>query len=155
MTITTLEPLLKAHPFFAGIKPEYLRLVTGCAINVRFGKGAVVAREGTPEDQFYLIREGKVAVSTNVPGRAPVTVQTLTTDDVLGWSWIFPPYQWTFDVTALDDVLAIGIDGKCLRGKCEADPALGYDLMKRVARVMTSRLQATRLQLLDVYGKRG
>jgi CRP-like cAMP-binding protein len=151
---TTLEPILMKHPFFVGMAPEYLRLVTGCASQVRFARGAAIAREGTPEDQFYLIREGKVAVSTSVPGRESITVQTLTADDVLGWSWIFPPYLWTFDVVALDDVLAIAIDGRCLRGKCDADPALGYDLMKRVARVMTSRLQATRLQLLDVYGKR-
>ena len=154
MTTTSLEPILARHPFFGDLPPDYLQLVTGCAKNVKFSKGAMIAREGDRQDQFFLIREGKISISTNVPGRGSIVVQTLTADDVLGWSWIFPPYLWTFDVTAATDALAIAIDGKCLRAKCDADPKLGYDLMKRVARVMTARLQATRLQLLDVYGKR-
>ena len=154
MVTTTLEPLLAKHPFFLDLPPDYLRLVTGCAANVRFAKGAVIAREGERQDQFFLIREGKAAVSTNIPGKGSITVQTLTTDDVLGWSWIFPPYLWAFDVVAVDELLTISLDGKCLRGKCDADPKLGYEMMKRVARIMTERLKATRLQMMDVYGKR-
>jgi CRP-like cAMP-binding protein len=71
---------------------------------------------------------------------------------VLGWSWLFPPYRWHFDARALELTRAIALDGKCLREKCEEDHDLGYELVKRVAQIIMERLQATRLQLLDVYG---
>jgi CRP/FNR family cyclic AMP-dependent transcriptional regulator len=87
-----------------------------------------------------------------VPSRGAVTLQTLGEGDLLGWSWLFPPYIWQFDARAQEDVRATAFDGACLRTKCDADPALGYDLMKRLARLVSSRLEATRRQLLDVYG---
>jgi hypothetical protein len=71
---------------------------------------------------------------------------------VIGWSWLFPPYRWHFDGRALSSVRATSFDGACLRGKCDQDPALGYELMKRFARVFSERLRGTRLRLLDVYG---
>ncbi len=79
-------------------------------------------------------------------------IETIEAGEVIGWSWLFPPYRWHFDARALAPVRATRFDGACLRGKCEADPALGYDLMSRFAQVLIERLQWTRLRLLDVYG---
>ena len=87
-------------------------------------------REGEPADAFYVIREGAVALETDVPGRGAVTLETLHDGDLLGWSWLVPPYRTAFDARALGTTHAIAFDGACLRGKCEADPALGYDLLK-------------------------
>jgi hypothetical protein len=81
-----------------------------------------------------------------------MTVETIEAGEILGWSWLFPPYRSHFDARALSSVRATAFDGACLRGKCEDDPALGYDLVKRFAQVFTERLQWTRLRLLDVYG---
>jgi hypothetical protein len=89
-----------------------------------------------------------------VPGRGNVAVETLGEGEVLGWSWLFPPYRWHFDARAVDMVRAIAMDGKCLRTKCDADPALGYEMVKRVASVVMQRLEAARMQLVDVYGER-
>ena len=147
MKVTTLEPILKEHPFFA-------ELISGCARNVRFESGALIARQGDAADAFYLIREGRVAVAFPSPQRE-MTIQTLSAGDLLGWSWLMPPYEWQFDVKAVKATRAIAMDGKCLRIKCEDDTRLGYELMKRLSRVMVERLQATRLQLLDVYGNKG
>jgi len=74
---------------------------------------------------------------------------------VLGWSWLFPPYRWHFDAHATTVVRATAFDGTCLRGKCDADPALGYELTSRFAQTLIERLQWTRLRLLDVYGNVG
>jgi hypothetical protein len=79
-------------------------------------------------------------------------VQTLGAGDVAGFSWLIKPHHWSFDGQAIDRVRAIRLDGACLRAKCAADPRLGYDLMGRFAALASARLQATRLQLLDVYG---
>jgi cAMP-binding proteins - catabolite gene activator and regulatory subunit of cAMP-dependent protein kinases len=149
----TLEPILAQHPFLKDLESQHLQLIVGCATNVRFDAGQFVFREGAEAKQFYIIRHGKVGLETFVPGRGPITIQTLGEGDVLGWSWLFRPYQWHFDARALELTRAIALDGECLRGKCEADHNLGYELVKRFAQVIMERLQATRLQLLDVYGE--
>jgi len=148
----TLEPLLRHHDFLEGLDPAQLEVLTGCASNVRFAAGEALAAEGDPAGRFFLIRDGKVALDIGAPGRGPITVQTVGPGGVVGFSWLFPPHQWQFDARAVEPVRAIALDGVCLRGKCDQDPRLGFDLMRRFARVAVSRLQATRLQLLDVYG---
>ena len=84
-----------------------------------------------------------------------VTVQTLGEGEVAGFSWLMGPHRWQFDGRAVTRVRAIEMDGACLRAKCEADPRLGFDLMRRFASVATRRLQATRMQIMDVYGHAG
>lgn len=148
----TLEPLLRSHPFLRGLDPGYLALLAGCATNVRFREHSFLFREGGPADRCFLIRDGKVALEIAAPGRGPITVQTLAAGDVAGFSWLLEPHRWQFDAQALEPVRAVALDGVCLRGKCAEDPRLGFDLMQRFAHLATRRLQATRLQLLDVYG---
>jgi CRP/FNR family transcriptional regulator, cyclic AMP receptor protein len=148
----TLEPMLRGHKFFAGLSPEYLALLAGCASNVLFPEGAFLFREGDPADTFFLLRDGKVALEIAAPGRGALLVQTLSEGDVAGFSWLIEPHRWEFDGRAVERVRAVQMDGACLRGKCAADPRLGYELMGRFAHLATVRLQATRLQLLDVYG---
>ncbi|NOT57572.1 MAG: cyclic nucleotide-binding domain-containing protein [Deltaproteobacteria bacterium] len=148
----TLEPILAAHPFFRDLDPRHLQLIVSCAANVRFEAGQFIFREGEDANHFYLLRHGTVSVEVFVPQRGALTIQTLREGDVLGWSWLLPPYRWHFDARAVSLTRALALDGKCLRAKCEDDHDLGYELFKRFARLMTERLQATRLQLLDVYG---
>jgi len=148
----TLEPLLRGHRFFAGLEPAYLSLLAGCAANEVFPADSFLFREGDPAETFYLIREGKLALEIAAPGRGALVVQTLGPGDVAGFSWLIAPHHWEFDGRAVERVLAVRMDGACLRGKCDADPRLGYELMRRFAGLSAARLQATRLQLLDVYG---
>jgi CRP/FNR family cyclic AMP-dependent transcriptional regulator len=150
----TLEAILAEHPFFRGFEPKYMQLITGCASNSRYGAGEYIFREGEPASHFYIIRHGKVALETFAAGRGPVTIETIEDGEVLGWSWLFPPYRWHFDARVVEPTRAIVLDGACLRTKGEADHDLGYELVKRVAQIMMQRLQATRLQLLDVYNVR-
>ncbi|MCX6641651.1 MAG: cyclic nucleotide-binding domain-containing protein [bacterium] len=148
----TLERVLAEHPFFKGLEPKYLQLIVGCASNVRFDPEQCIYKEGEPVDQFYLIRQGRVGLEINVPNKGPVVIQTITEGDLLGWSWLMPPYVARFTARAYEITRAIGLDGKCLRTKCEADHELGYEFYRRFADIIIQRLQATRLQLLDVYG---
>lgn len=148
----TIETLLGEHPYFHGMPPPYLALLAGCARNVQFTPGQYINREGQEANEFYAIRHGKVTLEMFVPGRGPVTLHTLSEGEVFGWSWIFPPYRWMFDARAVEVTRAVAFDGLCLRTKCENDPAMGYDFMKRFAQVAVARLDSARLQLLDVYG---
>ena len=147
-----LERLLAEVPVFEGLDAGAMRLIAECAGNVRFERGERIMRRGEPADAFYLVRHGSVALETYVPARGAITIETLEIGEVLGWSWLFPPYRWHLDARALTLVRATAFDGACLRDKCRRDPALGYELMSRFAQILIERLQWTRLRLLDVYG---
>jgi CRP-like cAMP-binding protein len=147
-----IESLLAEVPVFAGLGASALETIAGCGQNVHFDADARLFREGDAADTFYVVRHGSVAVETFVPARGPMMIETIEAGEVIGWSWLFEPYRWHFDARALTVVRATAFDGACLRGKCESDPALGYDLMSRFAQVLIERLQWTRLRLLDIYG---
>lgn len=148
-----IDVFLQEHPFTAGLRPEHLRELAACAKNVHLAAGARPMVEGGPADTFFILRDGVVAIEVRAPAGEPLVVQTLHAGDVLGWSWLFPPYRWTFDARVVEPARAVAFDAACLRGKIERDHELGYALMVRVARVFTSRLAATRMQLLDLYGR--
>lgn len=144
--------LLASHPFFAGIDETAVRRLAGCSHNVHFRPGDHLFHEGEDADRLLVLRRGRVALDVHVPGRGLQVVSTVDGGDVVGWSWLVPPYRWFFDARAVTDVSAVSVDAVCLRAKCDADPALGYSLMQRVAQVMYQRLQASRLRMLDLYG---
>ena len=152
MQVEGLERIIRDHPFFAGLGEEFRKLVCGCARNVRFEAGQFLFREGEPANEFFLLRHGRVALEITMPGRGAMTFQTVGEGEIVGVSWLIPPYRWTNDARALGLTRAIGMDATCLRRKCEADHDLGYEMMKRFVPVLVQRLQATRLQVLDVYG---
>lgn len=149
----TIEPLLAEHPFFKDLEPEHLKLVVGCASNLVFHAGQFLFHEGEEANAFYVIRQGRVAIEAFSPEHGPITIQTECDGEVLGWSWLIPPFHWRFDARATDQTRVIALDGKCLREKCAKDHDLGYEMMKRFALIIAERLEATRLQLLDMYGK--
>jgi CRP-like cAMP-binding protein len=151
--IEGMESIVREHPFFAGLGEDVLQLVAGCTRNVVFEKGAYIFHEGDPADEFYLVRHGNAALETVMPGRGAVVFQTVTEGGIIGLSWLIPPYRWTYDARAREQVRAIGIDATCLRRKCDTDAAFGYAMMMRFVPVLVDRLQATRLQALDVYGR--
>jgi CRP/FNR family cyclic AMP-dependent transcriptional regulator len=148
----TIDALLTEVPMFEGMASERLALIAGCASNRVFDDGTYLLREGEPADAFYVLRTGDVALETHVPQRGALTLETLHAGDVLGWSWLVSPHRTAFDARALGTVHTMAFDGRCLRGKCEQDHDLGYDVLMRFVAVIVERLQATRLQLLDVYG---
>jgi CRP-like cAMP-binding protein len=147
-----LGRILDDHPFFKGIDPELRQLLTGCAANERFEAGSYLFREGGKADKFWLVRHGTVAVEVYASGKAPITVETVGEGDVLGWSWLIEPRQYMFDARALTLVRAVSIDAACLFKKMEANHVLGYDVLRRFMPVMAHRIQAARMQMLDLYG---
>lgn len=151
MTMETIAQYLPEHPFFAGLDPAALDLLAGCAVNKHFRSGEVIFRESDPADTFYVLRHGGVAIQIRTP-TADVVLDTAHDGDVVGWSWLVPPYRWTFDARASEDTSAIAFDGACLRDKCAGDAGLGYALLQRVVQVMSGRLHSARVRLLDLYG---
>jgi CRP-like cAMP-binding protein len=149
-----LQVNLSTHPFFVDLPAHHLEILAGCASNVRFEAGNFIFHEGEEADRFYLIREGKVALQICSDRRGPLNVLTLGEGDILGWSWLFPPYRWKFSAKTIDPTCAFAIDGQSLRVEAEQDPVLGYELLKRFAHVAETRIETMRLQLLNVYEDR-
>jgi CRP-like cAMP-binding protein len=148
----TIDQLIADAQVFAGLLPAQLELIGGCAWNEHVEAGTPLMREGDAADRFFLIRRGAVALEIHAPGRGALVIETLHDGDVVGWSWLFAPYRWQLDGRAVKSSELVTFDGACLRDKCEADHELGYQLMRRFASDLVDRLQATRFQLLDVYG---
>ncbi len=152
MTTRSIRDLLAEHDFFAPISSEHLDVLAGCGRNEVFPAGTLIMREGDAADHFFVLREGRVAISTHVPQREPLVVATLGPGDVLGRAWLVPPHRWRFDAIAVQETHAIRLERACLQEKCDADPALGYAVMQRFAQTTATLLDAARLQLIDVYG---
>ena len=142
-----IEPMatrVALHPFLAGMNKTELALLTDCAMVVRFGAGQVIFREGEPANRFYLIESGRVAVEVSDALGEPIVADRVGAGDLLGWSWMFPPYAWQFTARAEEPTVAIFFYGTILREYCERNHSLGYELFKRMSAVMVKRLQAAR-----------
>jgi CRP/FNR family cyclic AMP-dependent transcriptional regulator len=137
------------HPFLKGLSPAYLQILARSAMLKEFAAGEMIFAEGDMANRFYLILDGKVALESSNAGHEPVLVQEIGPGDVLGWSWLFPPYYWHFNARATEPTKAIFFYGTRLREQSEEDPAFGYELMKRISEIVINRLQATRKQLLE------
>jgi CRP/FNR family cyclic AMP-dependent transcriptional regulator len=147
-----LSEILRQHPFLMGLSEEHMATLIGCASNVRFNEGETVIHEGELANKFYLIRTGRIALEMEVSGRGSLRIQTTGPGEILGWSWLISPYRWHFSGVSVIETRAVALDAECLRNKCEQDPKLGYEMLQRLAQVMERRLDATRLQLIDMYG---
>lgn len=152
MDIDALMTTLGGQEFFEGLRPEQMVVLASTAEEVDYGGGVEIFEEGGHADAAYLILEGAVALELHVSHRAHHIVQTLHEGEVLGWGWLFPPHRWSFSARTLERTRVVRFDAVQLRAAWESDCELGYEMMKRFAEVMTSRLKATRLQLVDFYG---
>ena len=132
-----------------GLAQNYLDFIVGCASHKVFKAVEIIHSEGEPADKFYLIRSGRVDIYIEHPKE--IIIQSIREGSILGWSWLVPPYKYRFSARAAENTRAIALDGKCLREKCEKNSDLGYELIKRLLNVFTERLEATRLQLVDIY----
>ena len=136
-------------PFFAGMSEQHIRVLASAACRTYFGEGQVIFNQGETANRFYLIEEGVIELEATLePGECRIVAGDITPGGVLGWSWLFAPYEWQFTARALNPTSAIFFYGTVLRERCEADPSLGFELFKRMAQEMVKRLQSVRRRLL-------
>jgi CRP/FNR family transcriptional regulator, cyclic AMP receptor protein len=143
--------LIADFPVLARLSPDELARLSATARTVRFGARERVFSEGQQAEGCWLIHNGRVALDVFIPGRGLVVVQTLGAGDVLGWSWLVPPYRWHFGASATKLTTATLLDTAQLRALADVDPGFGYALSRTLFEMMLQRLQATRARLLDLY----
>jgi CRP/FNR family transcriptional regulator, cyclic AMP receptor protein len=149
----TLATTIAEHRLFKDLAPRYLALLAEVAMFKEFAADEVIFREGDPANRFYLILDGEVALESARRDGPSVLLQAIGRDDVLGWSWLFPPYYWHFDARATVATKAIFFYGTWLRESCERDHDFGYEMMKRMSAIIIARLQATRKKLAEAEAK--
>ena len=143
---------LAAHPFLHGMSRDQLSVLAEAARAVSFPARYRLFEDGGKAARFWLIQSGHVSLDLHVPGEGPVVIETIGIGELLGWSWLFPPYQWAFGAVAATAVQAFEFDAPVVRERCAADHELGYELDRRITRVLAERLQATRIRLIARSG---
>ena len=143
---------LAAHPFLHGMSADHLGLLADAVRDVSFPARYRFFEDGGNATRFWLIQAGHVSLDLHVPGEGPVVIESIGMGELLGWSWLFPPYKWAFGAVAASAVEAFEFDAPLVRECCAADSELGYELNQRVARVLAKRLQATRIRLIARSG---
>jgi CRP/FNR family transcriptional regulator, cyclic AMP receptor protein len=146
-THAELDARVAGHPFFFELKQAHIRLLADCAMATQFERGQIIFGAGETANRFYLIEEGRVNLEAGEEER-PIIIDRIGAGDLLGWSWIFSPYKWHFAARATEPTHAIFFYGTILREYCEKDPALGYELFKRMSEIMMKRLQRARAELI-------
>jgi CRP/FNR family cyclic AMP-dependent transcriptional regulator len=143
---------LGTHPFLHGISADQLTALAETAQDVRFPARHRLFEDGGYAVRFWLIRSGHVSLDLHIPGEGPVVIETIGMGELLGWSWLFPPYRWAFGAVAATSVEAFEFNAAAVRERCAANPSLGYELNQRISRVLARRLQATRIRLIARSG---
>jgi len=139
---------LAAHPFLHGLSHDHLAVLAEAASDVTFPAKQRLFEDGGSATRFWLLQSGHVNLDLLVPGQGRMKIDTIGIGELLGWSWLFPPYRWAFGAVAATPVEAFEFDGRMVRACCASDPALGYEITQRLAHVVAKRLQATRVRLI-------
>lgn len=152
MTTESILTYLSTHSSFHDMEPSYLAKLAGFGKEVSYNDGEVFMRQDEKANRFYVLQRGKVSIEIPSITGEPVSLGTISEDEILGWSWLFPPYKWSFEARALEDVTAIEFDADAVHAACREDHRFGYDIVLRISGAMMERLKAARLQLLETYG---
>jgi CRP/FNR family cyclic AMP-dependent transcriptional regulator len=150
-----IDNYLSAHSFFSGLEDDFMKFLSNSARELRIKEGDVLFQQGRPADKFYLLRSGQVSVQVPALVGPTLELQALGEDQMLGWSWLIPPYRWNFQARALEDSDLLEFDGSAILARCEEDPKFGYELLKRFAALMSERLDAARQKIMDQWDPPG
>ena len=155
MSKQSTEDYLSTHTFFSGLDDSYRKFLSNSATELQINKGGVLFKQGDRADKFYLLRKGQVSVQVPALMGPSLEIQTLGEDQVLGWSWLIPPYRWNFLARAVEDSELLEFDGGAILARCEEDPKFGYELFKCFAALMSERLGAARQKMMDQWDPPG
>ena len=155
MTDESIEALLRGNPFFAALEPADLRRLAEHATWRTVPADGILFEHGDRARSFFLLSEGAVVIEVPAITGPSLEVQKLGAGEVLGWSWLIPPYRWSFQARAESKTVLVEINGEAVREQCEHDPAFGYRLLKRFSSLMSERLEAARLKMMDEWNPPG
>jgi CRP/FNR family transcriptional regulator, cyclic AMP receptor protein len=146
---------LSSHEFFSGFSDDALKFLCECSNTHEIKKGQILFRQGESADKFYVLRNGLISIQMPAIIGPNLEIQTLGTNQVLGWSWLIPPFKWNFQAMAEEDSELLMFDGTAILARCEQEPRFGYELLKKFAELMSMRLDAARQKMMDEWNPAG
>jgi CRP-like cAMP-binding protein len=144
--------ILRSLRFLHGVGDEVLTTIASVAELREVAAGSVVFREGQSDSHIYLVVSGAVGLEIRLVGQGPKRIQTVGPGELLGWSPVLGQITMTATARAVGATTLVAVDATQLATLCQHNPKFGFEFMKRTALALATRLSATRLQLLDVYG---
>lgn len=155
MSTLSIQDYLSTHKFFSGLDENFLKFLSESATELSIKKNDVLFQQGKRADTFYLLREGQISVQVPALVGPSLEIQQLGDNQLLGWSWLIPPYRWNFMARAEQDSYLLEFDGNAILTRCEEDAEFGYELLKRFATLMSERLDAARQKMMDQWNPPG
>lgn len=155
MSTEKTEEILSGMPFFDGLDPDFVKFLADCARSRQVEGNQALFRQGDPASQFFLLRTGSVSIEIPAIAGPTLQVQRLGPGKILGWSWLLPPYKWSFQARAEQDSEVLEFDGRAILERCEEDPRFGYELIKRFSGLMAERLDAAHRKMMDQWSPAG
>jgi CRP-like cAMP-binding protein len=155
MNKQSITDYLSRHPFFSGMDDQYIEFLADSAVETQIGAGGILFRQGAPADKFYLLQSGQVSIQVPALVGPVLEIQQLGESQLLGWSWLIPPYTWNFQARVEEDSTFLEFDGRAVLARCEEDPRFGFELLKRFAALMSERLDAARQKMMDEWNPPG
>ena len=155
MSNQSITEYLSAHEFFSEFSDDSLKFLCECSSTREIKKGQILFLQGEHADKFYVVRSGRISLQMPAIMGPTLEIQTVDEDQVLGWSWLISPYQWNFQTKAEDDSELLQFDGAAILARCEQDPKLGFELVKKFAALMSVGLNAARLKMMDEWNPVG
>ncbi len=149
--MNSLANQIKQHPFFKDVADQSIEKIASFSKEVKVEAGEFIFRSGEEAGKFYLIQQGEVIIEIAPTRHSDVSIQSIREGEVLGWSWLIPPFKWQFDAKAVELTKAIAIDAQSLRAFCKQNHAAGYQILTRMIQIVAQRLQAARTQFWDIY----
>ncbi len=155
MKTDAIEHYLSQQALFAGLDEKYIAILSQHARKLRIEKGEMLFRQGEPAEKFYVVCDGRISIQIPSVYGPPLEIQALGNDEVAGWSWLIAPYRWSFQAKAEQDTDLLEFDGPAILARCEAEPRFGFELLKRFAALMSERLEAARLKMMETWNPPG
>lgn len=155
MADKTIEQHIDAQEFLADLKPDFKKYLVEHARFRSLDANEVLFRYDTEADRFHLVTEGRVSIEVAAIEGPPLELQELGPGAILGWSWLIPPYRWSFQARAEEAGQVIEFNGRAVRDRCEANPEFGYEILKRFSALMSERLSSAREQMMDEWSPPG
>lgn len=155
MADKTIEQHIDAQEFLGDLKPEFRKYLVEHARFRSLDANEVLFRYDTEADRFHLVTEGRVSIEVAAIEGPPLELQELGPGAILGWSWLIPPYRWSFQARAEEAGEVIEFDGRAVRDRCEENPEFGYEILKRFSALMSERLSSAREQMMDEWSPPG
>lgn len=155
MNEAEIETVINQQDFFLGLEPDHTRFLATCAVTQHFSAERTLFRHDARANRFYLLQSGRVSIEVAAISGPPLELQELGAGDVIGWSWLIPPYRWHFQARATEECEVIEFDGEAILEHCEQEPAFGYELFKRFSGLMSRRISHAREKMMDEWRPAG